>query len=183
MVRKVKVIYVKFNDQNTGQQAVQSDIFARQQNWVPIQKYEITFPIQKNKLQPSIKRTQFPLVLSWSFTVHKVQGLSLSDGVISYELQRQKDFNQGQMYVAMSGISKLENMHLIGNYSRNAIKLTKSAKKEYERLYSECLLSPLSFPKANNDTLTTPLLNTRSLRRYSEDILSDVGLMQNVFYV
>ena len=121
--------------------------------------------------------------MSSSCTAHKVQGLSLSDGVISYDLQRQKSFNQDQMYVAMSRISKLENMHLIGNYNRNAIKVNKSAKKEYERLYSECLLSPLSFPKANNDTLTTPLLNTGSLRRYSEDILSDVGLMQNVFYV
>ena len=116
---EVKVIYVKFNDQNSGQQAVQCDIFARQRNLVPTQKYEKTFPIKKNKLQPSIKRTQFPLVLSWSFTVHKVQGLSLSDGVISYELQ--KSFNQRQMYVAMSRISKLENMHLIGNYNRNAI--------------------------------------------------------------
>ena len=163
---EVKVIYVRFNDQNAGQQAIQSDIFARKRNWVPIQKYETTFPIKKNKLQPSIKRTQFSLVLSWSCTIHKVQGLSLSDGVISYELQRQKSFNQGQMYVAMSRISKLENMHLIGNYNQNAIKVNKSAKKEYERLYSECLLSPLSFPKASNDTLTIALL-------------SDVDLMQN----
>ena len=81
------------------------------------------------------------------------------------------------MYVAMSRISKLENMHLIGNYNRNAIKVNKSAKKEHERLYSECLLSPLSFAKASNDTLA--LLNTRSLRRHSEDILNGVELMQN----
>ena len=30
-----------------------------------------------------------------------------------------------------------------------------------------------------NDTLTVALLNTRSLRRHSQDILSDVDLMQN----
>ena len=47
---EVKVIYVKFNDQNSGQQAIQSDIFARQRNWLPMQKYETTFPIKKNKL-------------------------------------------------------------------------------------------------------------------------------------
>ena len=62
---EVKVIYVKFNDQNAGQQAIQSDILARQRNCVPIQKYETTFPIKKNKLKSSIKRTQFPLVLPW----------------------------------------------------------------------------------------------------------------------
>ena len=67
---EVKVIHVKFNDQNAGQQAIQSDIFARQQSWVPIQKYETTFLIKKNKLQPSIKRTQFLLALSWPCTVH-----------------------------------------------------------------------------------------------------------------
>ena len=85
------------------------------------------------------------------------------------------------MYVAMGEISKLGIMQLIGKYNRNAIKVNKSAKKEYEHLWSECLLSPLSFPKASNDTLTIALLNTRSLRRHSEaeDILSDVDLMQN----
>ena len=44
---EANVIYVKFNDQNAGQQAIQSDIFARQRNWVPIWKYEPTFPIKK----------------------------------------------------------------------------------------------------------------------------------------
>ena len=88
-----------------------------QANWEPIQIYEANFPIKRSKLQPSIKRTQFPLVFSWSYTVHRVQGLSLCDGVISYELQRRKSFNQGQMYVAMSRISKLEIMHLIRNYN------------------------------------------------------------------
>ena len=85
------------------------------------------------------------------------------------------------MYVEMSRISNLENMHLIGKYNRNAIKVNKSTKKEYERLYCACLLSPLLSPKASNDTLTITLLNTRSLRRHSEaeDILSDVDLMQN----
>ena len=62
--KEVRVIFLKFNHQNAGQQAIQSSIFARQRNWVPIQKYETTFPIKQNKLQPSIKRTQYPLVLS-----------------------------------------------------------------------------------------------------------------------
>ena len=55
------------------------------------------------------------------------------------------------MYVAMSRISKLEIMHLIRNYNWNAIKVNKSSKKEYERLYSGCLQSPLLFLKASND--------------------------------
>ena len=96
----VKIIYVKFNDKNAGLVTMRCDIVAQQQHWVPIQKYEASFPIKKNKPHPSIKRTQFPLVLSWACTIHKVQGLTLKEGIVSFELQRQKNFSQGQMYVA-----------------------------------------------------------------------------------
>ena len=56
---EVKVIYMKFNDQNTVQQAIQSDIFARQRNWVPIQKYETTFPIKKINYSHQLKELNF----------------------------------------------------------------------------------------------------------------------------
>ena len=67
----VRIIYLKFNDENAGLVTMRCDIIAQQQHWVPIQKYEASFSI-KNKLHPSIKRTQFPLVLSWACTIHKV---------------------------------------------------------------------------------------------------------------
>ena len=70
----VKVIYVKFDDQNAGLATMQSDIIAWQQHLVPILKYEVYFPIKKNKPNPSIKRTQFPLVLSWACTVTRCKG-------------------------------------------------------------------------------------------------------------
>ena len=82
----VEVIYVRFDGQNAGLATMQSDIIARQQHLVPIQKCEVSFLIKKNTPNPSIKRTQFPLVLSWACTVHKVQGLSLKEGVISFDL-------------------------------------------------------------------------------------------------
>ena len=56
---EVKVIYVKFNGQNLGQQAIESDIFARQRNWVPIQKYETTFPIKKIYYSHQLKELNF----------------------------------------------------------------------------------------------------------------------------
>ena len=90
----VKVIYVKCDDQNAGLATMQSDIIAWQQHLVPILKYEVYFPIKKNKLNPSIKRTQFPLVLSWACTVHKVQGLSLKESVISFDTKT-KEFQLG----------------------------------------------------------------------------------------
>ena len=56
---EVKVIYVKFNDQNAGQQAIQPDIFARQRNRVPIQKYEMTFPIKRINYSHQLKELSF----------------------------------------------------------------------------------------------------------------------------
>ena len=175
----VKGIYVKFDDQNVGLATMQSDIIGRQQHLVPIQKCEVSFPIKNNKPNPSIKRTQFPLVLSWACTVHKVQGLSLKEGVISFDLQRQKSFNQGQMYVALSRIFKFDNMYLIGKYHRNAIKVNQNAKQEYERLHNESMLTPLLLPQVTSDSLTITLLNTRSLRKHSDDILNDIALVNN----
>ena len=66
-------MYVEFNDNNAGREAMQSDETARRRNWVPIQKHQAMYGLRKNKHQPSVKRTQFPLTLAWAFTVYKVQ--------------------------------------------------------------------------------------------------------------
>ena len=86
---EVSVVYVKFNDNNAGREAMQSDVTAQQHNWGPIKKHQALFCLRKNKQQPSVKRTQFPLTLSWACTVHKVQGLSLAKGVVSFDLEKQ----------------------------------------------------------------------------------------------
>ena len=82
----------------------------------------------KNKQQLSVKRTQFPLTLSWECTVHKVQGFSLAEGVVSFDLEKQKSFNQVQINVALSKISSMNKMYLIGSYNKSALKVNKSAK-------------------------------------------------------
>ena len=85
-------MYVKFNDIIAGREAMQSDLTAQQQNWVPIKKHQALFGLRKNKQQPSVKSTQFPLTLSSACTVHKVQGLSLAEGVVSFDLEKTKVF-------------------------------------------------------------------------------------------
>ena len=72
-------------------------------------------------------------------TVHKVQGLSLANGIVMFDLGKQKSFNQGQIFVALSRISSMNKIYFIGSYNKNALKVNQSAKKEYERLSSEGL--------------------------------------------
>ena len=45
---------------------------------------------------------QLPITLAWACTVHKVQGLTLDRVVVSFELSKQRAFNYGQVYVAIS---------------------------------------------------------------------------------
>ena len=46
---------------------------------------------------PSTKHTQFPLTLALTSTFHKIQGLSLEQGVIDFVLQKQKLFGLVQI--------------------------------------------------------------------------------------
>ena len=50
---------------------------------------------------PEIQRTQFPLTFAWAYTIHKVQGLTLSKAVFSFELFKQRQFSYGQAYVGL----------------------------------------------------------------------------------
>ena len=72
VVNEVTVMYVTFNYTNAGLMAMESDCLVRQQNSIPIKKHKVSFGLKKNKSQPYIKRTQFPITLSWVCTVHKV---------------------------------------------------------------------------------------------------------------
>ena len=120
-----------------------SDNYGLRHKYVPIEQTETNIHINKNNLSsPAIKRTQFPLMLSWAVTVHKVQGMGVPQAVISFHLERQTQFNSGQMYVAMSRVKFLDGLYFTGNYNKKAIKSDMRAFSEYERYAPKlCLIS------------------------------------------
>ena len=87
------------------------------------------FRLRKNKQQPPVKRTQIHLTLIWACTVHKEQNLGLAEGVVSFDLEKQNSFNQGQIYIPLSRTSSMNKVHLIGSYNKTPLKVNKSAKK------------------------------------------------------
>ena len=171
-------IYIKFDDANAGLKKIDTDLLANQNKWVPIEKAEANIMIRVNKdSSPVIKRTQFPLMLAWACTVHKVQGLSLDKAVVSFRLVKQRCFNNGQMYVALSRVTSLSGLCLIGEYKSSAIKADPRASNEYERMRRECVVQPLHNSELSDATLTVTLLNTRSFHRHAIDISHDQDLL------
>jgi len=78
---------------------MRTDAYAMQENVVPIDKVEKEIKFNKySPSSPTMKRLQFPLMLSWACTVHKVQGKTFDKIVISFDLMKQKIFHPGKMY-------------------------------------------------------------------------------------
>ena len=157
---EVKTIYLELDVKRAGQFRMSgNDIIAKNNERVPIKREETYIYINKYKTtSPSIKRTQFPLALSWACMVHKVQNLRLMSAVVSFDLENQKLFNEGQVYVTLSRVTKIDNLFLIGKYGPNVLKVTENAVIEYSRL-RENLFDRIYIDHANCSSLTVSLLN------------------------
>ena len=104
--------------------------------------------------------------------------------MVSFDLEKQKTFKPGQMYVALGRIKSLDGLFLTGYFQRDAIKANVEATNEYERLNNEALFVPPPISTASPITLTLTLLNTRSLRKHTIDITSDSRLTEsNVLFL
>ena len=122
---------------------IELDLYGREHSWVPIDKLEVNIRVKSIKnSSPIIKRTQYPLMLAWAGTVHKVQGLSLEKIVVSFQLLKQRLFNYGQIYVVLSCVMTIEGLYILESFNVKAIKADPKALQEYNRLragsYQSC---------------------------------------------
>ena len=95
--------------------------------------------------------------MSWACSIHKVQGLSLQEAVVSFDLDRQKIFKPGQMYVALSRVTNIQGLFLTRLFKQDVT-------QEYHRLHNEALFIPPLVRSPLPTTLSVALLNTRSLK-------------------
>ena len=134
---KLSTIFLKFDDRTAGNSAIRnlSISFVREYNVVPIQPVLVRIEVTPRKpLSPEIQRLQFPLTLAWACTVHKVQGLTLDNIVVSFDFNRQKRFNFSQVYVALSRATSLSGLHILGNLENKHIRANPKVHEEHERM-------------------------------------------------
>ena len=100
--------------------------------------------------------------------------------MFSFELYKQKQFNYGQVYVALSRVKSLEQLYIIGEIDPKHIRADPRVHKEYERLRSRdlqaCIPDIMTSCAAANDTISFTLLNVRSLRKHCTDLKFDLGI-------
>ena len=161
--QKPIVLYIKFDDPNAGKDLINTHgkPFAREYSVVPIEPVLAKIKVRPGKASsPEIQIVQFPITLAWACTVHKVQGLTLEKVVLSSDLIKQRAFNYGQLYVALSRATSLRGLYILGQIESKHIKANPKVLEEYERLRNECIVPHLTtVPQDNFNVLTISLLN------------------------
>ena len=76
-----------------------------------------------------VVREQFPLILAWAVTIHRVQGMTLSTNVYVY--MDSSFFAQGQAYVALSRVKAYNQLHLLSFDPHSAIKVSHTVRGLY----------------------------------------------------
>ena len=111
--------------------------------------------------------------------MHKVQGLSLAKIVVIFQLLKQRQFNYGQIYVALSRVTTLEGLHILGPFTEDSIRANPFALVEYSRMRTESILSEEFAEDTHQESLIVTLLNVRSLNKHIIDLALDERLTKS----
>ena len=108
-------------------------------------------------------------MLSFPCPVQKIQDLTLPSIVSSLNLDREKKFSYGQLYVALKRMKLLRNLCIKGQVTKEALSLDPDGGIEYCRLKTQCCLTTWQIAVG----ISIALLNMWSLLTHIRNIASD----------
>jgi hypothetical protein len=169
---KTIAIAVKFYDEKIGKETIKKCQFKSELNKyplsTPIQRTESSFTVTQKNKSLTITRYQFPLKLSWACTIHKVQGLTCTNIVVSFDGR----FGDGQAYVALSRATSIKGLYLL-KFDEKKIRCSKKVTEHMMQLRQNNL-SKLHYSTLNQwKDLIVSTINIRSLCCHRLDLLCD----------
>ncbi|CAD6200220.1 unnamed protein product [Caenorhabditis auriculariae] len=140
-----------------------------------IVKETAVFNVSKDERR---RRTQFPLMVAYAATVHKSQGMTIRNAVISTRSM----FCDGQAFVACSRVRSLNGLHLI-DFHPEKVRCDIVALEETNRLRSLVDLPPYPIPvrttkppTTTKTTTTTTTADPKKPKRISDaDLVVTIG--------
>ena len=167
-----KVVYVQFDSQRVGQKARTSQAIPPQYtNCVPIIPKIDTFQLKGKSFTTA--RQQIPLKLAWAVTIHKVQGQTTEQAVISM-----KGLKTAMAYVAISRVTHLNGMYLL-NYNQRVISCNENVDDEVAKMPTADLSKANSLLSIdNNQHFIIAHHNIQSLHAHIEDLKKNVEMQK-----
>ena len=87
--------------------------------------------------------------------------------VFSFKLFKQRQFNRGLVYVALSRVKLLSQLYLLGHINSAGVRTDPRVDEEYERLRTQSFEfdAPKIVCKSSSENIVMSLLNVRSLKK------------------
>ena len=80
-------------------------------------------------------------MVAFACTVYEIQGLTLPNIVVLFNLNRQKKFSCRKFYVALNRVKSLGNLCIEGQATKEAFSVDPNVEIEYCRLKTQCCLT------------------------------------------
>ena len=166
---KPKYILVHFDEQRVGEQ-----LREKLKRLVPdgISTPVAVHEVNLKRRKVSSKRLQFPLALAWAVTIHKAQGRTVDQLVVSTE----GTFKAGQMYTALSRVKTIDGLFVLGEFTSSKIKCDSRTVKEMARMKKDNIFKlniPITVEIPSDTFFKLSLLNIRSLQAHLSCLSAD----------
>ena len=170
------IIWVQFDHEDVGKKTRQENrnLYVRGilGTWTPIKPVTTQFAVGRNK-SAQVIRKQFPLRPASAKTVHRSQGDTQSQIVVSLNTNRTVPHIH---YVALSRVTTIEGLY-ITDLCENKISVDQRVVKEMEMLRTEHKLELCFKPlyMLDHNDLKICYLNSRSLHKHIQDVRKDIN--------